>query len=193
MPLLCTCQIYMTACAWGSRLIATFISRHSAGTVTAQSMWESCNLYMGVLDSLCVYSADSIYCNKSGNRETHRCREKQTTWHLFLCTHSSKHFGIFQRDSSSTLEKKINKEGVQRLTNWQHHAYILVPDNKGVPRWEAGVMVKHWLGWKVSRQGDSRALEKQGDVVGKQVDSLRGEGDGEELVVAVDLVTQEFL
>lgn len=54
-------------------------------------------------------------------------------------------------------------------------------------------MVKHWLRWKVSRQGDSRALEEQGDVVREQLGGLRGEGDGEELAVAVDLVTQEFV
>ncbi len=70
----------MTVSAWGSWLITTFTSRHSAGTMTAQSTWVSCNQYMGVLDSL--YSADSKYIvtrNKSGNREMYRCREKQTS------------------------------------------------------------------------------------------------------------------
>lgn len=36
-------------------------------------------------------------------------------------------------------------------------------------------------------------MEEQGDVVREQLGGLRGEGDGEELAVAVDLVTQEFL
>lgn len=54
-------------------------------------------------------------------------------------------------------------------------------------------MVKHRLGWKVGRQGDSGALEEQGDVVGEQLSGLRGEGDEEELAVAVDLMTQEFV
>lgn len=155
--------------------------------MTAQTMWVRCNQHMGVLNSL--HAIYILTRNKSDNRETHRCREKQTCWHPFLCTHPSKHFGIFQRLKFNNRKKKP----VHRLTNWQQHAWILVPDNEGVPRCEAGVVVKHWLGWKVSRQGDSRAFEEQGDVVGEQLGGLRGEGDGEELAVAVDLVTQEFL
>lgn len=54
-------------------------------------------------------------------------------------------------------------------------------------------MVRHWFRSQVSRKGDSGALEEQGGAVGEQLGGLRGEGDGEELAVAVDLVTQEFL
>jgi len=35
-------------------------------------------------------------------------------------------------------------------------------------------------------------LEEQGDVVGEQLGGLGGEGDGEKLAIAVDLMTQEF-
>lgn len=53
-------------------------------------------------------------------------------------------------------------------------------------------MVEHRLGRKISRYGESRALEEEGDVVGEQLRGLRGEGDRERLPVAVDLMTQEF-
>lgn len=101
MPLLRPCQIYMTASAWGSWLITTFLSRRSAGTMTAQSMWVSCNQYMGVLDSL--YSADSIhrasiYYNKEVGQQGNAQMQRKQTLHPFFCTHSGKHFGIFQRD-----------------------------------------------------------------------------------------------
>lgn len=54
-------------------------------------------------------------------------------------------------------------------------------------------MVRHWLRRQVSRKGESGALEEQGGAVREQLGGLRGEGDREELAVAVDLVTQEFL
>lgn len=66
-----------------------------------------------------------------------------------------------------------------------------VPDHEGASRCQAGVHQR--LGWKVSGEGGARALEEQGDVVGQQFGGLWGEGNGEELAVAVDLATQEFL
>lgn len=73
------------------------------------------------------------------------------------------------------------------------HMLTNQPDNERVPRCEAGGIVKQWSGWKVSRHGESRALEEQGEVVGEQLGGLGGEGDGENLSIAVDLVTEEFL
>lgn len=56
------------------------LSPHSAGTMTAQSMWVSCNQYKSVLD--CLYSVDSlsIYIltrNKHGYEEMHSGGKKQ--------------------------------------------------------------------------------------------------------------------
>ena len=82
---------------------------------------------------------------------------------------------------------------MHRLTNWQPHACILVPDDEGVPRGEAGVVVEHRLRWEVGGQVDSGALEVEGHVVGEQLGGLGGEGDGEELTVAVIMATQEFV
>lgn len=103
MLLPCTCQIYMTASAWGSWLITTLTARHSSGTMTAQSqsMWMRCNQYMGVLDSL--YSAGSIYIVTRTSQAAGRfirAAEKQTSQHPFLCAHSDRSFGIFHRDTS---------------------------------------------------------------------------------------------
>lgn len=80
-------------------------------------------------------------------------------------------------------------------SNWvslRHRAGILLPDDEGESWCVAGFRVEDWLRWKVSRHGDPRTSEEQRDVVGEQLGDLGGEGDGEELAVAVDLVTQEF-
>lgn len=70
---------------------------------------------------------------------------------------------------------------------------ILIPDKEGALRGGTSIVLKPWFKGEVSRQGDSRTLEEQGDVVWEQLRCLRGEGDGERLAIAVDLVTQEFL
>lgn len=88
------------------------------------------------------------------------------------------------------MDKKL--EHIQTLKNYETSQCGLVPDGERVPWCEARVTTKHWLGWKVSRQSDSRALEDQGDVVGQQLGGLRGKGDEEKLAIAVDFVTQEF-
>lgn len=54
-------------------------------------------------------------------------------------------------------------------------------------------MVSRWLRGQVSRKGDSRTLEEQGGAVREQLGGLRGKGDREELAIAVDLASQEFL
>ena len=128
----CTFEIYMTAIIWGNWLTATFIFRHSSGRVTAKSPWVSANHYTGVLDSL--YSADSKYNvakNNSGNREMHRCKKRTNIL------------------TSKLRLSAIKKKKTCTLSYWQ--ACILVPGNEREPRGEAGVMVEHWLGGKVSR------------------------------------------
>lgn len=65
------------------------------------------------------------------------------------------------------------------------HACVTVPDAEGVPWKEVRVVFGHQLWWKVSWQGGPRALKDHGNVVGKQLWSFRGEGDGEELTIAV--------
>ena len=73
----------------------------------------------------------------------------------------------------------------------RHRARLLLPDDEGEPWCEAGFGVEDWLGRKVGRHSDPRALQEQRDVVGEQLGDLGGEGDGEELAIAVNL-TQEF-
>lgn len=78
-------------------------------------------------------------------------------------------------------------------THSETDSSILIPDNERAPRGEVGVVLEFRLGRKVSWQGDSRAMEEQGDVVGEQLGGFGGEDDGEKLAIAVDLATQEFL
>lgn len=156
----------MTASAWGSWLITAFVSWHSAGTVTAKSTWVSCNQY---------WIGYTLVTQATG-----RCTDSKKNKHINI---QAKTF-IFYRD------KKL--EHIQTPINYQTSQCGLVPDGERVPWCEDGVITKHWLGWKVSRQSDSRALKDQGDVAGQQLGGLGGKGDEEKLAIAVDFVTQEF-
>lgn len=160
---LCTWHIYMTASRWWNRLITTFSPWHSPGIVTAMSM--SVNTNPNILCTL--YSVDFKYNvakNNSGNRELHRCENKRTSKQWILC-----------------FPEKIQYNSNLKATHAQSykHACLLLPDNERSQWGEAGVVVRLGLVGKVCRQGDSRSLEEQHDVVREQLWGFRGEGDGE--------------
>lgn len=122
----------------GSSLITTFTSpKNSAGTMTAQSMWVSCNQYMGVLDS--PYSADAIHIvtRKRARQEG----DLQMQWKtnipdIHSYAHNEASALVFSRGTQVQQEwKKIHKLSAPCLH--------LVPQSEGAPRGEAGVMVKH--------------------------------------------------
>lgn len=99
--------------------------------MTAQSMWVSCNQYMGVLDSL--YSADAIYiyiyCNKERARQEGdpqvQGKNKQPR-HPFLCTRTPRqtlwYFPErleFNRNKTNVKKKKsmhTDSQTVSRVT-----------------------------------------------------------------------------
>lgn len=114
----------------GSWLITTFTSpKTSAGTMTAQSMWVSCNQYMGVLDS--PYSADAIHI--ATRKRARQEGDLQMQWKtnipdIHSYAHNEASALVFSRGTQVQQEWK-------KFTNCQHRAcisYLRVKERRGV-------------------------------------------------------------
>lgn len=115
----------------GGWLITTFTSpKNSAGTMTAQSMWVSCNQYMGVLDS--PYSADAIYIvtrKRARQQRDPRMQWKTNIPDIHYYAHTEPSALVFSRGT------RVQQEQKKKSTNCQQCAcisYLRVKERRGV-------------------------------------------------------------